>query len=69
MLLPCSTSDGVQGQSVVVGGVASPDSDAESHVNYLVTLFQVLKTSGVREESFLSAFRLMGFTPTLAGTS
>ncbi|VDM31924.1 unnamed protein product [Hydatigera taeniaeformis] len=41
------------------------EMDAESHVNYLVTLFQVLRTSGVREESFVSAFRLMGLLPQL----
>lgn len=41
--------------------------DAESHVNYLVTLFQVLRASGVREESFVSAFRLMGLSPQLTG--
>lgn len=43
------------------------DSDAESHVNYLITLFQVLKSSGVRQESFLNAFRLLGLVPKLKG--
>ncbi|KAL5111426.1 hypothetical protein TcWFU_001675 [Taenia crassiceps] len=43
----------------------SREMDAESHVNYLVTLFQVLRASGVREESFVSAFRLMGLSPQL----
>ncbi|EUB63433.1 Coiled-coil domain-containing protein [Echinococcus granulosus] len=41
------------------------EMDAESHVNYLVTLFQVLMASGVRGESFVSAFRLLGLLPQL----
>ncbi|KAM3179658.1 hypothetical protein ACTXT7_000245, partial [Hymenolepis weldensis] len=50
------------------GTLSTQDSDAESHVNYLITLFQVLKSSGVREESFVNAFRLMGLTPQISGT-
>ncbi|KAL5972039.1 hypothetical protein TSMEX_000226 [Taenia solium] len=61
-----STPDSVQLQCA---GLHCPqrgrEMDAESHVNYLVTLFQVLRASGVREESFVSAFRLMGLSPQL----
>ncbi|TGZ71548.1 hypothetical protein CRM22_002573 [Opisthorchis felineus] len=38
---------------------ASPEDKAEkeAHVNYLVTLFQALKASGVQPESFVAAFK------------